>query len=57
MDIAPDRDDPKVNRLGTLLATVQAGWGTVGRLLGFFALPRADRLKVGIYRRDGEGDG
>ncbi len=57
MDTALDREGSKVGRPGALVALVQAMRGMVARLISFFALTQADRLKVGIYWRNVEGDG
>jgi hypothetical protein len=42
-------NDSQMNRPGPRLALVQAVRGMVGRLVGFFVLTEAERLKVGIY--------
>jgi len=56
MDIPSDRNDSKACRPGAILALAQTVRGMVGRLIGFFSLTEAERLKVGIFLGDMDED-
>jgi hypothetical protein len=56
MDISADKYESDSNRLDPFLAVMQIIWGIIGRLIGFFTLTEADRLKAGIYYGGEERD-
>lgn len=54
MEIAADKSKPDGNRPGPFLAVAQTVRDIVRRLIGFFELIEADKLKAGIHV-SGEG--